>query len=49
MKFNQCSHSPHVIKITFDIGDAQIEVYQLCKFCKELEVFRDFVMSEEYI
>ncbi len=49
MRFSQCTHLPHAIKITFDIGDAQMEVYQLCKFCKELDVFRDFILSKEVL
>ncbi len=49
MKFLQCSHPPHTMKITFDIGDNQISEYTLCKNCKNVPVFRDFILSKETI
>ncbi len=47
MKFLQCSHPPHTMKITFDMGNDQISEYTLCKNCKNVPVFRDFILSKE--
>ncbi len=49
MKFLQCSHPPHIMKITFDIGDDQIAEYTLCENCKNVPIFRDFILSKEIL
>ncbi len=35
--------------ITYDIGNNQIAEYKLCKNCKNMPVFRDFIINEEAI
>lgn len=47
MTFKECSHIPHVSRITFDVGHGQIAVYELCKDCKELSVFSENVLNKE--
>ena len=49
MKFLQCAHFPHSMRITFDIGNDQIAEYTLCKNCKNMPIFRDFIVNQEVI
>ncbi len=49
MKLHQCIHHPHVVRITFDIGNNQTEIFELCRLCQEFEVFRDFIITKEGI
>ena len=49
MPVKACNHVPHVSRMTFDVGNGQIAIYELCKSCKELEVFSDNVMNSEII
>jgi hypothetical protein len=48
MIFRQCTH-PHTTKIVFDIGNEQIAEYLLCKNCKEIPIFKDFIISKEVL
>ena len=45
----QCVHYPHVVRITFDVGNNQTKSFELCRLCQELEVFNDFVITKERI
>ena len=45
----ECSHSPHVSRITFDVGHGQISAYVLCKDCQKLDVFTENVLNSEEI
>lgn len=47
MKQSQCIHLPHVVRRVFDIGFDKMSVYDLCKDCKEMPNFREFMISEE--
>ncbi len=49
MKLCQCTHEPLVVRIVFDNGNNQTEVFELCRLCQELEVFMDFIISKEAI
>lgn len=49
MKFKKCTHPPYVVRITFDIGFDQTAEYELCVNCKQMPVFRDFIVSEEIL
>ena len=49
MKIRWCKHPHHTIKITFDIGDNQISEYTLCKNCKNMPIFEDFILSKEIL
>jgi len=49
MNHCQCTHEPHAVRIVFDNGNNQTQIFELCKLCQELEVFRDFRVSKEEI
>ena len=49
MNCNECRHTPHVSRITFDIGHGQMAVYELCKDCQKLEVFSENMLEIESI
>lgn len=52
MKYNRCNHAvTHAVttRITFDIGSGNTSVYDLCIYCKELSVFKEYVISKEPI
>ena len=49
MKQSSCTHLPHVVRRTFDIGFEKLAVYELCKNCKEIPNFRDYIVSEEIL
>ncbi len=49
MKLTQCAHKPHVVRIVFDKGNNQTQIFELCKLCQEFEVFNDFIITKEAI
>ena len=49
MNLSQCAHEPHVVRIVFDNGNNQTQIFELCRLCQELEVFRDFIITKEEI
>jgi hypothetical protein len=49
MSLSQCAHKPHEVRIVFDNGNNQTQIFELCRLCQELEVFRDFIITKEEI
>ena len=49
MNYCQCAHKPHAVRIVFDKGNNQTQIFELCALCQELDVFRDFIISKEEI
>ncbi len=49
MNYCQCAHKPHAVRIVFDKGNNQTQIFELCALCQELDVFRDFIISKETI
>jgi len=49
MIFKECSHPPHAVRITFDVGNDKTSTYHLCSNCKEHHVFQDFVLAKEIL
>lgn len=49
MNICQCAHKPHSVRIVFDNGNNQTQIFELCGLCQELEVFRDFIITKEEI
>lgn len=49
MKLTQCAHKPHTVRIVFDKGNNQTQIFELCALCQEFEVFRDFIITKEEI
>jgi len=45
----ECTHPPHTVRITFDVGNGETKIYDLCKSCKEFPIFQKDVISEEII
>ena len=49
MPVKTCNHTPHVSRITFDVGNGQVVIYELCKDCQELDVFSENILDREEI
>jgi hypothetical protein len=49
MNLCQCAHEPHTVRIVFDSGCNQTQIFKLCRLCQEFEVFRDFIITKEEI
>ncbi len=49
MTLCQCVHKPHAVRIVFDKGNNQTQIFELCNLCQEFEVFNDFIVTKEAI
>ncbi len=44
-----CRHGLHVVRIIFDAGNERTSIYELCKYCKEYEIYQKNILNIENI